>query len=343
MVMLKGRELENFIKSPPPDASMVLIFGPDTGLASERAKKLTSAATSGSSDPFALITLEASEVAADPNRLADEALQIAMFGDKRTVWVRGAGGQNLTAAVDPLLADPPRDSLVVIEAGDLKKGTALRKRFETDKKAVAIACYADAAGDLDRLIDEETQAAGLTIDRDARQALHSLIGADRLASRSEVNKLCLYALGAKSITIDDVMAIVGDASALAVDELTDAVFLGDLDGVVRSIRRLASGGMSPAAIGTVTLRHLQMLHRARAEVDAGSSPDSVVAGFRPPIFFRRRPIVARTIGQWSTIRLEHAMSVLNGAILASRNMPDLAEAALCDALLTIGRAARRRG
>ncbi|MCW2308654.1 DNA polymerase III subunit delta [Rhodobium gokarnense] len=343
MALIKGRDIDRFLKSPPADLALVLVFGPDTGLVNERCKALVKTATAGSEDPFALVTLDASEIASDPSRLADEALQIAMFGDRRTVWVRNAGTQNIVPAVEPLIAEPPTDSLVVIEAGDLKKGTGLRRRFEADSKAVAIACYADAAADLDRLMDEEANAAGLEIDRDARQALHALIGADRLASRGELAKLCLYARGDKRITIEHVAAVVGDASGLAVDELIDAVFAGSIDQVVRNYRRMIAAGTSPASIGTATLRHMQMLHRARADVDAGSSAETVVARARPPIFFRRRPHITRALSRWSSHRLEHAMGVLNEAILNARRLRDLEDEILGEALLLIARAARAPG
>ncbi len=49
----------------------------------------------------------------------------------------------------PVLEDPPRDAIVIVEAGDLKKGTGLRKRVEDDRLAAAVACYADAGADLD--------------------------------------------------------------------------------------------------------------------------------------------------------------------------------------------------
>ena len=83
-----------------------------------------------------------------------------------------------------ILAAPPVDSWVVIAAGELRKTSPLRKLCETHKGAAAIACYADTGRDLDRIIDEETKAAGLRIAADARVALQDLIGADRLASRS---------------------------------------------------------------------------------------------------------------------------------------------------------------
>ncbi|MFX8573797.1 hypothetical protein ABTM22_19895, partial [Acinetobacter baumannii] len=89
--------------------------------------------------------------------------------------------------------------------------TALRKKFEDHRRAVAIPCYADTAEDLRRLIDAECRNAGLAIDPDARDLLESLIGGDRLASRGEIQKLLLYAKGMTRISVDDVLAVVGDA------------------------------------------------------------------------------------------------------------------------------------
>ena len=86
-------------------------------------------------------------------------------------------------------------------AEDLGRSAASAR---THKRAAAIACYADSGRDLDRLIDEETKAAGVTIAPDARAALRKLIGSDRLVSRSEIGKLCLYAADGGTISIDDV-------------------------------------------------------------------------------------------------------------------------------------------
>ena len=156
--------------------------------------------------------------------------------------------RSIQAAVEALLAAPPVDSWVVIAAGDQRKGSGLRKLCETHPRAAAIACYADSDRDLDRLIDEETKAAGLTITADARTALKGLIGADRMASRSEVAKLCLYAADAGAITIDDVRAIVGDGAASAVDEAIDAAALGDAAGLDRTCRRLVAAGIAGSVV-----------------------------------------------------------------------------------------------
>ncbi|WP_349358626.1 DNA polymerase III subunit delta [Stappia sp.] len=343
MVALKAGEVDRFVANPPDNVPLVLVFGPDVGLVSERAQALVAAASGGVDDPFSLVKLDASDVVSDPARLIDEALTVPLFGGRRVVWVRDGAGKNLAPAVDPLFGQlDPATALVVIEAGDLKKGTGLRKKVESDRQAVAIACYADAERDLERIIDTETREAGLTITREARQALMGLLGADRLASRGEVRKLCLYAHGQTRIETADVEAIIGDASAFAVDALIDAAALGDLATLDHGLERLEATGQRADVIAGSALRHFQFLARARVDVDRGVAPAQVVERARPPVFFKRRAVIARQLTLWSAEDLGKAGERLGAAVAEARKAPTLAPALVSDVFLTLGRVARAR-
>src|SRR5690606_38875698 len=145
-----------------------------------------------------------------------------------------AGADKSTAeAVKVLLDMPATDAVVLIEAGDLKKGSALRSTVEAGGGAMALPCYADDARGIDRLIDEELARARLSISLDARQLLKSALGGDRLASRGELEKLTLYCAGKDKVETEDVLHAIGDASAMSVDSAVDAVLagrVGDFDG-----------------------------------------------------------------------------------------------------------------
>ena len=54
---------------------------------------------------------------------------------------------------------------------------------------MALPCYADEARDIDAVIDGEMTKAGISLTLEARQALRRNLGGDRLASRSEIEKL----------------------------------------------------------------------------------------------------------------------------------------------------------
>ena len=340
MAVLKTNEIDAFLRRPGERVGVVLIHGPDDGLVTERASAIVAVASGRADDPFSLVRLEGADLIADPARLGDEARTISLFGSRRVVWVRDCGARNLLPAVAPLLDDPAEGSLVVLEAGDLKKTAPLRKKIEDHATAIAVPCYADGARDIARLVDDELAAAGLAIDRDARETLEAHLGGDRMASRGEIRKLCLYAHGRDRIRLADVEAIVGDASALALDELVDAVAGGDPAVADRLFARLESSGTSASVVVTVLQRHFQLLERLRAEVTAGRKTPDVVAGVQPPIFFRRRAEIARQIGLWSPDRLRRAATVLDQALLDSRRLPQLAGAVVSAATLTLARAAR---
>src|SRR5690606_4693129 len=206
----------------------------------------------------------------------------------------------------------------VIAAGELRKDAALRRLCESRPGAAAIACYSDTGRDLERILNEELAEAGLSITSEARALLISLIGSDRLASRGEIRKLCLYAAGTEAIGVDDVRAIVGDASAFAVDEAIDALALGDTDNFDRSFRRLLASGTPGFVIAGAALRHFAFLHRARAAYDDGTPAKAVVSRARPPIFFQRQAAVERQIGLWPKLQIERVLDGIDRAILESR-------------------------
>src|SRR5499427_10751821 len=223
MVALKGFEIDKFLARP--HQPVVLVFGPDAGLVRERAETLVRISVDDPKDPFQLARLDGDELASEPTRLVEEANTIPLFGGRRAIWIK-AGGRNFAPALEALVAAPPPDCRVVIEAGDLKRSAPLRAICERAKQAAALPCYLDAEKDLLRLIDDELREFELAISPDARAALIPLLGGDRLASRHEIRKLALFARGKARVELDDVVAVVADASTLGLDDLVDAAFAG---------------------------------------------------------------------------------------------------------------------
>lgn len=340
MVSLKPREAERLAQKPDTGAGIVLVFGQDDGLIVELAGKIAKAVAGG--DDLALIRLEAAQVMADPGSLADAVMSIPMFGGRRAIWLRDAGTRALQPMIEPLIGKIPRDTLLVIEAGDLKKGTGLRKLIEEHPRAIAIVCYADDDQTIATLAQEEARAHGLSIDRDAVQLLEGLLGGDRMATRGEIRKLCLYALKSGTIKAEDVEAVIGDVSGFAMDELVDAVALGDLHDVDHAMRRLtADGSHLPVALGAVA-RHFQALARGRVAVDEGRRPAEVVERMAPPIFWKRKESVARQLSLWPQARIDRALARLDAALLATRRTPTLQEAIVSETLLSIAGAAKAK-
>jgi DNA polymerase-3 subunit delta len=339
MVALKAAQIDAFMARPNPAQPVVLVFGQDAGLVRERAEALIRASVDDPSDPFSLARLDGDELASEPTRLVEEANTIPLFGGRRAVWVR-AGARNFAPAVEALIAAASPDCRVVIEAGDLRRNAPLRAVCERAKNAAALPCYTDQEKDLARLIDVELREAGLTIAPDARAALLPLLGGDRLASRSEIRKLALYARGNTRVELDDVTAVVADASTLALDALIDAAFAGRTGDVEFQFVKATTAGTSASSIFFNALRQVATLHKARLAIEQGQPTGDVVAGMY--LHFRRAPLVETALKAWTAARLARTMAQLADASLEARRRSGMAETIAQRALLSIAVNARRK-
>jgi len=341
MTALKTAEIDRFVARPDPAQPIVLVYGPDAGLVRERVDALVKASVDDPSDPFSFIRIEGDDLSGNPSRLVEEAHTVPLFGGRRAVLVK-AGSRNIAGAVETVIAAPSAECRIIIEAGDLKKTSPLRTLCEKAKGAAALPCYVDNAAAIGRLVDEELRAENLTIAPDARALLVSLLGGDRLASRNEVKKLALYARGSSRVELADVMAVVADASAVALDGVLDAAFAGKPADVDSEFAKARADGSSPAAIISAAIRHVANLHRMRLSVEDGDSADFAMQRGAPPVHFSRKDIVGAALRVWTAPRLARVMGQLGEASLDARRNGPLAAAIAQRALLNIAMSARRR-
>ena len=329
---LGGAQAERFLRRP--DLPVVLLYGPDQGLARERAERLIETVLEDPQDPFRLSELNADVVRTDPGRLLDEARTLCLMGGRRVVRLRQAGDQ-ATAACRALLATLPLEALVVIDAGELGSGSSLRRLIEGARNAAAIACYRDEGRDLGALIDRLAAEGGLQLEADARTWLVEHLGADRGVTRSELAKLALYCAASpdgrpapRRVTLEAAALVVGDSAALELDDLVHAAAQGEVGQLERCLERLLGEGQAPVALLRALARHLLRLHQLALQVAAGASPEEVVERARPPLHFRRKASFRQALQRWPAARLATALGRLLEAEIGCKTTGWPAEA-LC--------------
>src|SRR6202167_1954601 len=101
MVAIKAKDVDAFVARADAARPIVLVFGPDAGLVSERVNAIIKAAIGDPNDPFALARLDGEDITAEPSRLVEEAQTMPLFGGRRAVWVKAAG-RNIAPAGEAL-------------------------------------------------------------------------------------------------------------------------------------------------------------------------------------------------------------------------------------------------
>jgi DNA polymerase-3 subunit delta len=333
-MIIKSSESDRAVKHPPKGMVAALVYGPDAGLARERSETLLKTVVDDLNDPFRVSDLDEQTLSADPARLADEAAAMSMLGGRRVVRVRGAGN-GLAKLFEAFLDDPKGDALVVVEAGDLAKGAALRKVFEEADNAAAIPCYPDSARDLSDVVRDALRAEGLSISGDALADAVSRLGSDRGVTRRELEKLALYARGQKEVSLDDVRAAMGDEAEARIDEVCDAAGTGDLKKLDLALERLWASDMSPVAVARQAMSHFQKVLQVASEAARGDAIDFAMKKLRPPLHFSRTAPFRMQVQKWNEAQLGEALDLLLEAEVLCKTTGVPAEAAVARALFNV--------
>ena len=321
-MIVKSEDFDRFITRPPAQVFLYLFHGTDLGLIHERARLTARHGAQGSTDAFQLVRLSGDQIAANPGLLADEAGTMGLFGDKRFIWIE-SGSKSFVDAIEYQLDHPPENCVIVIEAGSLKPASPLRKLVESSPHAASIPCYADGPEQIKRLIETTLLANRLSIEPETRDALAGMLGNDRLITRSELDKLVLYAYGHSTVSFEDISAILVDASDVALDEAVDAAFGGKRSEVERQCQRFFRNGGDAAHLLNSALSHALKLHRMRLELDSGAQIDTLLS--RSGLFYSRKRIVQAYLGRWQAESLKNAINTLQETVARTRQQNNLAQ------------------
>lgn len=337
-MIVKTSDGDRYVARPPENLIAALIYGPDQGLVRERADTLAKTVCPDLRDAFRVSDIDEATIAADHARLADEAAALSMTGGRRVVRVRSAGN-SLAGLFESLLENPPGGALVIVEAGDLAKGTGLRETFEEAKNGAAIACYPDSADGLAQLVRGALKAERVTISEDALAEAVSLLGADRGMTRQQIEKLTLYARGSDRLDIQDIRAIMGDEAEARVEEVCDAAGEGDWVKLDRALERLWAANVSPIGLLRIAMAHFQRL--ALAKSARGENLETIMKR-RPAIHFSRASSFRNQVQRWSELRLHETLDLLLETEALTKTTAVPAEAACARAFFTVAAWAKLR-
>ena len=309
---LSIKHLHSLSKLFPPELYGILVYGPDAGHVSEVGEKIGKSHVEDLRDPFKVEELNVSEIKEDPARLADAAMSLPMTGGSKLIIIRECTDV-LTSNFEELSRLESIEAKFLILSGALNPRSKLRKLFEDNKRLGALPCYTDQESDLKSLVSAVMAEVGISMRPDALQYLITYLGSDRLATRSELNKLILYAGNNKEITLQTVIEIVGDGGPMVLDAIPSSIANGDIKSFLIALDRHNSDSQNPISILRTTISYFQKLRTARALVDRGCSEKDAISALRPPIFWNKKLEFERQLKSWSAKQLNDLLERLQDA------------------------------
>jgi DNA polymerase-3 subunit delta len=184
------------------------------------------------------------------------------------------------AEFEAYLEAPERSAALVLVSTPLDKRGRIYKALARAATFVSCGVIEDLA-DAERWLRARVAAAGADLEPAAARLLAERAGPDVVRLRGEVERLLLYALGQKTITIEDARQVAGEASLLDPWALTNAVEQGAAPEALRQLALACDAGAAPEQLLG------QLAWVVRAKFSSGAVTRGVEAVFRTDLALKR--------------------------------------------------------
>ena len=176
-------------------------------------------------------------------------------------------------ALEALLKSPEPQTTLVFAAAAIDRRGRMFKQMQ--RQATIVECgVIEGQADAERWVRTRVAAGGAEIDPQAARLLVERAGLDVRRLRGEVDRLLLYALGQKRITIEDARAVAGPAALLDDWAMTNAIEGAQTGEALRQLALMLDAGAPPEKVlgqlGWVVRAKFPQVApaRLRASVDA---------------------------------------------------------------------------
>jgi DNA polymerase III subunit delta len=291
-----------------PDVRLFLIFGQDESAISAMASAM--AANMGAAAEA--VDIDSDRLRNDPALLADEAASRSLFGDTRYIRLNFRREEGLDA-IENLLSADQAGNPVIATAGNLTKGSKLRRLAEGSPLVLTYICYPPTEAEATDHVLRLAQSAGLKLDRALAAQIARYTGQDRRLAASEVEKLALYhdASPERPVLVEAAAftALAAETSEEDINSLINRVMGGEVRALGRQLTEARAMGIDSIRIVRSLQRRASLLAGLRAKVDAGAAPGALIRATKS-IFWKEQAEHENQLKRWTAARLAGLMGHL---------------------------------
>jgi len=211
--------------------------------------------------------------------------------------------------------------VLVLNSNSLEKKSKLRSLFEKSKLAVCVAFYEDNNQTLSAITNQFFRSNKILI---SQQVINLIVGrcrGDRQNLNNELEKIKSYAQNKNKIEVEDVLKLTNLAENYSVSELVDSCLSKNKK---RTINVLNENNYSSEdcvlIIRTFLIKTKRLVKLCKEQLRI-KNLDSIVTGFKPPIFWKDKEIIKQQIRSWSYNQAENLIYEVNEIELLIKRYP----------------------
>jgi len=255
------------------------------------------------------------------------------FFDSEKLIIVNRATDKIAPIIEELIEKDPKDIQFIINSKNLEKKSNLRKLFEKEKSIICIPFYEDNNQTLNSIISQFFRNKKIPISQQLINILIERSRGDRKNLNNELEKIENFSLSKKNITHHEIIKLTNLADNYSASELIDHSLAKNTRKTVTILNENNYSDEDNIIVIRTLLAKLKRLLKICELVDEKNNIDQAISSFKPPIFWKDKPLVTQQIKSWKKEELKNLIYESNEIELLIKKNTSIAKNILSDFII----------
>tara|TARA_B110000259_G_scaffold7186_1_gene7871 strand:+ start:2270 stop:3265 length:996 start_codon:yes stop_codon:yes gene_type:complete len=246
---------------------------------------------------------EEKEILDNKNEFFNSILTKSFFDNEKLIIINRATDK-IKETIENLIEKNPQDIQFILNSKNLEKKSILRKFFEKEREIICAAFYEDNNQTLNSIISQFFRNKKISISQQLINILIERSRGDRKNLNNELAKIESFSLNKKNINLQEIIKLTNLADNYSASELIDYSLAKNTRKTVTILNENNFSDEDSIIIIRTLLAKLKRLVKIYELVDEKNNIDQAVSAFKPPIFWKDKPLVTQQIRSWGKDKLK---------------------------------------
>ena len=275
---------------------------------------------------------EENEILKNQENFFNEILSKSFF-EKEKLIIINRTTDKIKNLIDEIIEKKIDDIIIILNSNSLEKKSKLRILFEKNKDLTCVPFYADNNQTLNSIINFFFREKKISISQQLINVLIERSRGDRKNLKNELQKIESFSLNKKNINFQEIIKLTNLADNYSASELIDHCLAKNTKKTVTILNENNYSDEDNMIIIKTLLNKLKRLLKIHDLIDEKSNIDQAVSSFKPPIFWKDKPIVTQQLKSWGKKELKDLIFKSNSIELLIKKNSAIAKNILSDFII----------
>ena len=275
---------------------------------------------------------EEKEILDNKSGFFENVLTKSFFDNEKLIIINRATDK-IRITIEELMEKNPTDILFVLNSKKLEKKSTLRKLFEKEKTVICVPFYEDNNQTLNSIISQFFRNKKIPISQQLINVLIERCRGDRKNLNNELAKIEGFSLNKKNISLQEIIKLTNLADNYSASELIDHSLAKNTRKTATILNENNFSNEDNILIIRTLLTKLKRLVKIYELVDEKHNIDQAVSSFKPPVFWKDKPLITQQMRSWKKDKLENLIYESNKIELLIKKNSSMGKNILSDFII----------